>query len=145
MLTRRTILCPVDFSEHSQHALRWAGVLAARYHSRLIVLTVIEPLLAEAAQLRRGVDLAMETEPALREFVRTAWPDSPVSEARIVPDVRIGDAAGVIIDAAAEHAADLIVMGTHGLSGVRKWLLGSTTERVLARAETPVLGVPRSR
>jgi nucleotide-binding universal stress UspA family protein len=55
--------------------------------------------------------------------------------------VRVGDPAAVILDAA-KAGADLVVMGTHGLGGFRKWLLGSTTERVLRRTRTPVLAVP---
>jgi nucleotide-binding universal stress UspA family protein len=143
MLSRRVILCPVDFSEQSQHALRWAQALAARYQSRLIVLTVIDPLLANTARMRLGVDLAeTETRPSLREFVKTAWPGGPVTANEVVLDVRIGDAPQVIVETAAEHAADLIVLGTHGMGGFRKWLLGSTTQRVLSHANTPVLGVP---
>ncbi|HLG55578.1 MAG TPA: universal stress protein [Vicinamibacterales bacterium] len=58
MLMLRSVLCPVDFSDQSLHALRWAVALAAQNQSRLIVLTAIEPLLAEAARARLGLDLA---------------------------------------------------------------------------------------
>ena len=69
-MTLRGILCPVDFSEPSRHALRWAGALAARHRSRLLVLNVVDPLLADAARMRFGLDLAKaEIEPELREFV----------------------------------------------------------------------------
>ena len=68
----RSILYPVDFSEQSRHALRWAAAFAARFGSRLTVVSVVDPLLAEAARVRLGQDLATEeTEPALREFVAT--------------------------------------------------------------------------
>ena len=137
----RTILCPIDFSEQSRHSLRWAGALASRHRSRLIVLTAVDPLLAEAAKVRLGLDLAAtEVEPALREFVsRTFRDDTRGGDA--VFHVRIGDPPSVILDAATD-GVDLIVMGTHGLGGVRKWLLGSTTQRVLRRTRTPVLAVP---
>ena len=66
----RSILCPVDFSEQSRYALRWAAAFAAQFGSRLTVVSVADPLLAEAARVRLGQDLATEeTEPALREFV----------------------------------------------------------------------------
>jgi universal stress protein A len=139
MLTVRTILCPVDFSDHSRHALRWADALASRHQSRLVVLTAVDPLLAEAAKVRLGLDLAAtEVEPALREFVRTTWRDEARHDA--VFHVRVGDPADVILEAA--DGADLIVMGTHGLGGFRKWLLGSTTQRVLRRARGLVFAVP---
>jgi len=70
----RSVLSPVDFSEHSRHALRWAGAFAARFQSRLTVISVVDPLLAEAARIRLGKDLAKaETEPALRGFVAATW------------------------------------------------------------------------
>jgi nucleotide-binding universal stress UspA family protein len=77
MPTLRSILCPVDFSDHSRRALSWGAALASRYRSRLTVLTAVEPLLAEAARVRLNLDLAKaETEPALREFVRGVVPEA---------------------------------------------------------------------
>ncbi len=135
-----TILCPVDFSEHSRHALRRAAALARHHQSRVVVLNAVHPLLAEAARVRLGLDLVTtEVEPALREFVRTTWRDETRS-ADVDVQVRVGDSADVILGAAA--AVDLVVMGTHGLGGVRKWLLGSTTQRVLRRTRTAILAVP---
>jgi nucleotide-binding universal stress UspA family protein len=140
----RSIISPVDFSEQSRHALRWAGAFAAQFRSRLTVITVVNPLLAEAARIRLSQDLAKaETDPALREFVAAAWPNGTGPSTRVVFKTPIGDpAASVILETAHSEAADLIVMGTHGLGGVRKWLLGSTTERVLRRTDVPVLIVP---
>jgi universal stress protein A len=141
MTTLRTILCPIDFSDQSRHALRRAEALASRHRSRLIVLTAVDPLLAEAAKVRLGLDLAAtEVEPALREFVRTTWRDE-TRGGDAVFHVRVGDPASVILDAARD-GVDLVVMGTHGLGGFRKWLLGSTTQRVLRRTRTPLLAVP---
>lgn len=142
----RTIICPVDFSEQSRQALRWAGAFAAQFHSRLTVLTVVDPLLSEAARIRLSQDLAKsETEPALREFVGSTWPTGSGSATLIAFKTPIGDpAASVILDTAHNEGADLIVMGTHGLGGARKWLLGSTTERLLRGTDVPVLVVPPS-
>lgn len=139
----RSILCPIDFSETSRHALRWAEALARRSHAGLTVLSVVEPLLADAARVRFGLDLATsETGPALREFAAATWPNDPTRLAGATFIVQVGEPADVIAEAAAASSADLIVMGTHGLGGVRKWLIGSTTERVLRRTRIAVLGVP---
>ena len=143
MIALRSLLCPVDFSEQSGHALRWAKALARRTGGRLTVVSAVEPLLAEAAKLRFGLDLVhAETEPALRQFAAETWSDEIPDEALVKFDVRVGNPADVILAAAAREGADLIVMGTQGLGGVRKWLLGSTTERVLRRTLTPVLAIP---
>jgi nucleotide-binding universal stress UspA family protein len=142
-LTLRSILSPVDFSEPSRHALRWAGEFAVRFQTRLTVLNVVDPLLAEAAKIRFGQDLAkMDTEPALREFVAATWPDGTAPSVQTIFKTPSGDPVTVILETAASEAADLIVMGTQGLGGFRKWLLGSTTERLLRRTHLPVLAVP---
>lgn len=142
-MTLRSILSPVDFSEQSRHALRWAEEIAARHQSRLTVLAVVDPLLAEAAKMRFGQDLAKaETEPALREFITATWPDDPARSSQAILRVRTGDPAAVILETATAEAVELIVMGTQGLSGLDKWILGSTTEHVLRRTPVPVLAVP---
>lgn len=93
--------------------------------------------------MRLGLDLVkMETEPALREFVAATWPDGRASSAETILRTAIGDPAAKILETATSESADVIVMGTQGLGGVRKWLLGSTTERLLRRTNIPVLAVP---
>jgi nucleotide-binding universal stress UspA family protein len=141
MLPFRSILCPVDFSDESRSALRCAAALAMKFQGELIVLNALEPLLDHAARTRYGLDLAMaETEPALREFVKPVLP-AGANLPKVEYVVRVGDASTVILDAAAKGAS-LIVMGTHGLGGFRKLVLGSTTERVLRETRVPVLAVP---
>jgi nucleotide-binding universal stress UspA family protein len=143
MMTLRSILCPVDFSDQSQEALRWAVALAAQHQSRLTVLTAVDPLLAQAAKARLNVDLSSaETEPALREFVKAALPAQASWAPETALDVRVGEASEVILEAADRERADLIAMGTQGLGGLRKLLLGSTTERVLRTTRTSLLAVP---
>jgi nucleotide-binding universal stress UspA family protein len=137
------ILSPVDFSEHSRHALRWAAAFATRFRSRLTVINVVDPLLAEAARIRLRQDLAKaETEPALREFVAATWSEGADPPEHTVVKTTVGEPATAILETAKADAADLIVMGTQGLGGFRKWLLGSTTERLLRRTHVPVLAVP---
>jgi nucleotide-binding universal stress UspA family protein len=138
----RTVLCPVDFSDQSRQALRWAAALATRHGCRLMVINVVDPLLAEAAKAKLGYDLVgTETEPALHELALASLPDENARPETVV-DVRVGDPSTAILDIAAKEDPELIVMGTHGLGGVRKWIVGSTTERVLRHAPSPVFAVP---
>lgn len=141
-----TVLCPVDFSDESRNALRWARLVAERRGATLIVLHVVEPLLAEAARVHAGLKLeGQETERALREFFATAAAEE---KGRVTSPpafrVRVGDPADVIVEEAGRDQPLLVVMGTQGLGGLQKMLLGSTTERVLRRARHPVLAVPLS-
>jgi nucleotide-binding universal stress UspA family protein len=141
----RSILSPVDFSEHSRHALRWAAALASRFGGRLTVVSAVDPLLAEAARARLGRDLAtQDIQPALREFAAATWTTAAPAPPQLEFKTAVGDTAGVILETAAAASADWIVIGTQGLGGLRKWLLGSTTERVLRRTTVPVLAVPNA-
>jgi nucleotide-binding universal stress UspA family protein len=143
MLTGRCVLCPVDFSEQSRQALLWASTIARYRGAALMVLSVIEPLLAEAASVRLDTDLAHDdTEPALRQFVDATLPDSVANASPAHIEVTTGNPAEAIQRTARRLKAGLIVMGTHGRGGLRKLLLGSTTERLLRTTEWPVLAVP---
>jgi len=137
----RSILCPVDFSEQSADALRCA--VAIRGSGRITVLTAIDPLLLAAAgavyHSRR--DLVRRTRVELDEFVSR----SVGADARhIACIVAQGDAPDAILKAAKRLKSDLIVMGTHGMTGVERLFVGSTTEQVLRRVTIPVLAVPRA-
>jgi nucleotide-binding universal stress UspA family protein len=143
MPTVRSILCPVDFSDESRHALRWASAIAQYRGGELTVLSVLEPLLAQAARIRLGVDLARrEADPVLREFVDATLPEGVRHASHVRMEVTVGDASEAILQTARRLKARLIVMGTHGVGGFRKLVLGSTTEQVLRRTEWPVLAVP---
>ena len=139
----RSILCPVDFSEHSIEALRFAIGLAGRDQARLTILTVNEPLLVEAASADYGAAyLEREAERELTNLVLGLMPGTadwaPVPHSA----VRAGKPHTEILECAAEQQADLIVMGTHGLGGYRRLFFGSVTERVLRHSPIPILAVP---
>jgi nucleotide-binding universal stress UspA family protein len=137
-----SIVIAIDFSEPSRHALQWAGALALRFDSRLTVVSIVDPLLADAARIRLGQDLTAETEPALRDFVAATWAGGACASLQPRFQTAIGESAAGILQAAAAVGADLIVLGTQGLGGLRKWLIGSTTERLLRQTQKPVLAVP---
>jgi nucleotide-binding universal stress UspA family protein len=135
------ILCPIDFSKHSRAALRVAAALALRGRGRVTALYVSDPLL-DAAAAAAAYDtraLKAKAERELRDFVRRAGlPDVPV-QCAMAP----GPPATTITAFAERREATLIVIGSHGLTGAHKWLLGSITEAVLKKATIPVLVVPR--
>jgi len=148
MIEIRRILCPVDFSDASSRALGHAATLAGWYDSALTALYVETALplgngsefrsfdvaptaVLEAPQSTRVVD-------ALHAFV------APVTKDRAV-DVEVEEArniADAIVRRSVTCAADLIVMGTHGESAMKRWFAGSVTERVLRTAPCPVFVVP---
>ena len=139
----RSILCGVDFSPQSATALRHAAALAARSRGRLTVLFVNDPLLiAAAAAAYDARALARTTLRELRAFVRRTLPSRGRHPIRHL--VALGTPARELLRTAARLRSDLVVVGTEGLGGARKLFFGSTTERLLRRANTPVLAVPTS-
>jgi nucleotide-binding universal stress UspA family protein len=139
----RSILCPVDFSDHSRLALRYAVGLAGRDRAQLTVLSVNDLLLVEAAAAAYDAAYVQkETESGLRDLVLSVIPGgaswAPVP--RLI--VKAGAPVHEIVEVARREEADLIVMGTHGLGGYRKMFFGSVAQGVLRHASVPVLAVP---
>jgi nucleotide-binding universal stress UspA family protein len=136
-----SIVCAVDFSAHSERALRHAVAVTAVSGGRLTVVTVNDPLLeAAAAAAGRGDTVRDQVEAALVAILGRM----PECRPRVVPaiDVVTGDAAPEILRAAARTDAGLIVIGTQGLGGARKFVFGSTTEAVIRESSIPVLAIP---
>ena len=136
------IVCPVDFSEHSLRALRYAIALAGYSHARVTVVHVTDPLLAQAAAAFDLAALNKETESELWALTKRIVDETGGYAPRVRIDISSGESATEIIRRALAERADAIVMGTHGLSGYRKMLFGSVTERVLRHSSIPVLAVP---
>ncbi len=134
------ILVPTDFSETSDKALEYARLLATRFGASLCLLHVLnDPHIGEGprsnsalagSQSMRAAALA-DAHARLAERARGAT----------ATDVVLGDCAMAIVEYAASSGSDLIVIGTHGRTGVAHLLLGSVTERVVQTAPCPVLTV----
>lgn len=142
----RRLLCPIDFSEVSTHALEQAAAIARRSGASVTALAVLPslaPEVAEVASETAGVaGGATEETERWRALAQTQC--RAVSAAAVDVTVEVVEAPPVdaILDRAATLGADVIVMGTHGAGGVRHLVLGSVTEKVLRRATCPVLTVP---
>jgi nucleotide-binding universal stress UspA family protein len=123
-------------------ALRHACEVARRVEGRVTVLYVSDPLLdtAAAAAAYDMKALRAKTQDELRRFIDRVEP----SGVPVEPMSSAGHAAPTIAKVAARLDVDLITLGSQGLTGPGKWLIGSTTERVLRGAKVPVLVVPAS-
>lgn len=146
MVAINRILCPVDFSGHSRLALDYATVLARWYEAEVVALHAYAIAMVPAtigampAMTTVGVPLTREEiERDLDAFVRPVR----AAEVKTTATVTTGGPARTILETADRLQANLIVMGTHGASGVERLVLGSVTEKVLRKAKCPVLVVPR--
>jgi nucleotide-binding universal stress UspA family protein len=138
-LALRAIVHPTDFSERSDFAFRLACVLAHDYETRLIVVHVMQPLVVDYGA--KVIDLVTgETRQALTQRLYHLKPSDP--NVRVEHQlVEGGDPGQEIVRVARDNHCDLIVMGTHGRTGLGRVLLGSVAEQVLRRASCPVLTV----
>jgi len=146
MIKLDRILVPTDFSDYSSPALKYGCAIAARFDSELHLLHVVpDPamLVPEAAafsveSMQAQTDaLKQEAQNSLTSLPADGWSDGKP----IVREVRIGAAFLEIIDYAREKDIDLIVIGTHGRSGLMHVLMGSVAERIVRKAPCPVLTV----
>jgi nucleotide-binding universal stress UspA family protein len=138
-----SILCPVDFSEHSRVALRYAEAIAKRSHGHLSVLYVNDPLLIAAATVAlHDRTLAKRTGAELGRFVQSTLSPNAAHPVLVDHIVVTGMPVEEIAKVATRRRCDLIVMGAHGLTGADKLFMGSTTQGVLRRTTVPVLAVP---
>lgn len=142
-LSFRTILVPTDFSDVSRKALDYAVPLARQHGAKIIIVHVVEPriypenILIPPAIEPDNVALMKQARTSLEKF-RTSHVDADVPSEAVVA---LGKPFVEIINAAKAAKADLIVMPTHGFTGLKKILIGSTAERVVSHATCPVLTI----
>jgi len=138
------ILCPVDFSELSNLALRYAAVGARELNARLTILhaepfdipryfsrTQVDLFMKEIASSKKRVegDLVGYVNNVLKDFMKNLSPHYTVLDRQ---------PADAILDTAEKTDADLIILGTHGYGGVKRFFLGSVAQRIVENAKTPI-------
>jgi nucleotide-binding universal stress UspA family protein len=145
MLPLKKILCPIDFSDPSLHALEAARELSLHFNAQLILLHVIAPLpatptLNAAATVHTGPyqeALEESSMDALTDLIKRRIPP----EVDAVPVVENGSPPDQIASACRTEGVDLIVMATHGHTGWRRFLFGSVAEKAVRLAPCPVLTI----
>jgi len=157
----RSILVPIDFSPSTERVVEWAVALASGSNASVTLVHVTSPDARRTAATTVDMVSAVlhevtatpgwhaaptptpssETRSAMEELDRLRQSDIPPAvESRAI--VRDGTPWQCIVDEARAGKYDLIVMGTHGRSGIRRVLMGSVAEHVLRQAPGPVLIVP---
>ena len=145
MFQPRKILVPTDFSEDSDLAFRMALSIAVKYQARIFLLHVISNTVQQsladycldqsivARVLNESIVFSNEK---LQEVIDKNQQSGNI---KVIPDVRKGQPYEEILKEAAERKIDLIVIASHGKTGLKKYLIGSVTEKVMKEAKCPLL------
>lgn len=138
----KKIIVPVDFSKHSEFALEAAAMLAKKYNSEILALHMLElsNALISDSDGNRQAEAVFFLKLAEQKF--TDFLDKPYLEGvNVTPIVKHFKVFSEVNDVAKEHHADLIIMGSHGSSGIKEVFIGSNTEKVVRHSDIPVLVV----
>ena len=145
MFQPRKILVPTDFSEDSDLAFRMALSIAVKYQARIFLLHVISNTVQQsladycldqsivARVLNESIVFSNEK---LQEIIDKNQQNGDI---KVIPDVRKGQPYEEILKEASERKIDLIVIASHGKTGLQKYFIGSVTEKVMKEAKCPVL------
>jgi len=145
MFQPRKILVPTDFSEDSVRAFQMALSIAAKYQARIFLLHVISNTVQQSLSdycLDQGIVARVLSESIVfsNEKLQEAIDKNQQSgDIKVIPDVRKGQPYEEILKEASERKVDLIVIASHGKTGLQKYFIGSVTERVMKEAKCPVL------
>lgn len=132
----KKILVPLDFSDCSKKALQYAAPFAKQFGAELILLHVIQPYPQIPEMASVDVDSIQDSRAELAKLG-----DSVDASIAVSTLVQTGDPPRAIAQAANDLRADLVILSTHGYTGLSHVLLGSTAERVVRHAPCPVLVV----
>lgn len=140
----KKIIVPIDFSKYSEYALEAAAILAKKNNSEILALHMLE--------MADGLFTASDTgqKPKMLYFLKLAeqkfdeFLNKPFLEGiNVTPIVKQSKVFSEVSEVGAQHHADLIVMGSHGVSGFTEVFVGSNTEKVVRYSEIPVLVIKR--
>jgi nucleotide-binding universal stress UspA family protein len=144
----KKICVPTDFSSEAEHALLYAATLARRFEAELHLIHVVQDMTpgyleGDAMMGFSGVDLLETIEKDAKRRLESVQPPDWPPAATIVRYTSTGVPYDEICKYAKKENIDLVVIGTHGRTGLKHFLLGSVAERVVRTCPCPVLAVHR--
>jgi nucleotide-binding universal stress UspA family protein len=150
MTTMKRILVPVDFSDASLRALDYAVELSRQLKAQLVVLHAVEPVYYPSLEATYGIGVDLgnvydQVEQGARARLARLAGEIRARRVKVRTLLVHGTAHQVILDSAAKLKANLMIMSTHGRTGLSRALLGSVAEKVLRAATCPVVTVPGRR
>jgi len=137
----KKILAPLDGSELAKKGLEEAEKLAKCFGAELVLFQVVPFMpIYGSPELVTPLIIDEKQKEAAEQYLANLCEELRKKDFKVTATVKTGQQVAVeIIDFAKENGVDLIVMSTHGRSGITRWVLGSVAHKVLTRAETPIL------
>ena len=137
----KKIIVPIDFSQHSEYALETAAVLAKKHGSEILVLHMLEfSSLTNSSDSHDNLFFIKLAEKKFEEFLDKDY----LNDIDITPIIKHYKVFSEVDDIAKKHNVDLIVMGSHGVNGLKEAFVGSNTEKVIRHTSIPVLVIKES-
>lgn len=136
----KKIIVPVDFSEYSEYALKTAAILAKKYDGEILALHMLEMneiILTDSHSQRETLFFLELAKKKFNDFLDKDY----LKGVKVEPIVKHFKVFSEINEVAKEHNATLVVIGSHGTSGLREIFIGSNTEKVVRNSDIPVLVV----
>lgn len=142
----KKIIVPIDFSQHSDYALETAAMLARKHNAQILALHMLEIsdsmlINSDNEQHEKVVFFLKLAEQKFDAFLNKDY----LKGLDVIPIVKHFKVFSEVSQVATEHNADLIIMGSHGISGINEIFVGSNTEKVVRNSELPVLVIKRKR
>ncbi|WP_308993007.1 universal stress protein [Mariniflexile litorale] len=138
----KKIIVPIDFSEHSEYALKTAVKLAKKHDAEILALHMLEMsdimlTASDGLQTQKAMFFLQLAEKKFKDFLKKDY----LQDVKVTPIIKHFKVFSEVNDVALKNEADLIIMGSHGASGVKEFFVGSNTERVVRNSDIPVLVV----
>ncbi len=143
MITIKNILCPIDYSIYSERALKYAIEFAEKYQAKLYLIHVLDIRVYDITDpdLYNVNVVDDETLKKLKERLSARVTEDTKGRVPVEAIIIQGVPFAEIINAAKERQIDLIVLGTHGRTGLSHAIMGSVAEKVVRKAPCPVLTI----
>jgi nucleotide-binding universal stress UspA family protein len=143
MISIKNILCPIDYSVYSEKALKYAIEFAEKYNAKLYLMHVLDIRIYDITdpELYNVNVIDKETINKLRERLHKCISEDTRKNIEVETIVIEGVPFAEIIKKAREYKVDLIVLGTHGRTGLSHAIMGSVAEKVVRKAPCPVLTI----
>lgn len=138
----KTILVPIDFSENSINALKYADTLALKLNASIVVLNIYTGDITNYDAGWPMEESFKNVKGIIEKEIQEIIEKHCKSSTKIL--VREGKVVSEIADSVKETKADLIVMGTHGATGLKRVFLGSNTANLISHSDTPILAIPEN-